>query len=102
MYLTYLPFIDECYKLSHFKLCYEGRLHPIQHLDYWLELTFTEVHPNTNLLREHGRPKTSQIHNEMDWREANTEVRRRICKGEGHNKHTCPLRNLGASSSIHS
>ena len=70
--------------------------------DYWPKLSFTEVHPNANLLREHGRPKTSRIHNEMDWREAGTKVRCGICKGSGHNKRTCPLRNLGASSSSHS
>ena len=102
MRLSYVHLIDEYYKLSHLKLCYECRFHPIQHPDYWPELSFTEVHPNANLLREHGRPKTSRIHNEMDWREAGTKVRCGICKGSGHNKRTCPLRNLGASSSSHS
>ncbi|KAA0066827.1 uncharacterized protein E6C27_scaffold271G001850 [Cucumis melo var. makuwa] len=63
-------YIDECYLLSNFKRCYVGRFHTIQHPDYWPELSFTEVRPNANLLKGPGRPRTTRIHNEMDWKES--------------------------------
>ncbi|XP_031737534.1 uncharacterized protein LOC116402427 [Cucumis sativus] len=98
MHLTYVPYIDECYLLSTFKRCYDGRFHPIQHSDYWPEISFTEVRPNADLLKGPGRPRTTRIQNEMDWKESSQSIRCTICKVEGHNRRTCPER---ASSSRH-
>ncbi|KAA0054037.1 uncharacterized protein E6C27_scaffold318G001000 [Cucumis melo var. makuwa] len=99
MHLTYAAYIDECYLLSNFKQCYVGRFHPIQHLDYSPELSFTEVRPNADLLKGPGRPRTTRIHNKMDWKESSQSLICTICKVEGHNRRTCPQR--ASSSSRH-
>ena len=96
MHLTYIPYIDKCYLLFIFKR-YDGRFHLIQHSDYWLELSFTEVCPNANLLKGSGRARTTRIQNEMEWKESRQSLRCTVCKVEGHNIHTCPQRAYSSS-----
>ncbi|KGN51592.1 hypothetical protein Csa_008873 [Cucumis sativus] len=66
---------------------------------YWLEISFTEVRPNADLLKEPGRPRTTRIQNEMDWKESSQSLRCTVYKVEGHNRRTCPQR--ASSSSRH-
>lgn len=83
MHLTYIPYIDEFYLLSNFKRCYDDQFHPIQHPNYWLELSFTEVHSNAGLIKEPSWSRTSKIHNEMNGKESN------------HMTHVSPLNHSG-------
>ena len=59
-------------------------------------LIFPIVHPNSTLVRDKRRPRSSRIRNEMDWREPSVKVRCGLCKQEGHNRQKCP--NRGESS----
>ena len=43
-----------------------------------------------------GRPKSTHLHNEMDVREGKTLVTCGLCKQSGHNRRSCPNKNMGA------
>ena len=62
------------------KIVYDGRFHPIQHSDYWPEISFTEVRPNADILKRPGRPRTTRIQNEMDWKESSNHSDARSVK----------------------
>ena len=46
-----------------------------------------------------GRPKSTRLYNEMDVREGKTSVTCGLCKQSGHNRRSCPNKNMGAGPS---
>ncbi|KAK9987403.1 hypothetical protein SO802_032354 [Lithocarpus litseifolius] len=66
------------------------------------------VMPNSRLIREKGRPKSTRIRNEMDdedrelptslWIENGPKLKCGLCRQEGHNRCRCPTRNVASTS----
>ena len=46
-----------------------------------------------------GRLKSTRLHNEMDVREGKTSVICGLCKQSGHNRYSCPNKNMSVGSS---
>ena len=46
-----------------------------------------------------GRPKSTRLHNEMDVREGKNSVTCGLCKQSGHNRRSCPNKNMGVGPS---
>ena len=46
-----------------------------------------------------GRSKSIHLHNEMDVRQGKASVTCGLCKQSGHNRHSCPNRNMGVGPS---
>uniref|UniRef100_A0A2N9G230 CCHC-type domain-containing protein n=1 Tax=Fagus sylvatica TaxID=28930 RepID=A0A2N9G230_FAGSY len=58
---------------------------------YWEEdPNFPMLRPDPRLLRQRGRPKSTRIRNEMDWRENQHKQSCGLCNEEGHNRRKCP------------
>ncbi|KAJ9675204.1 hypothetical protein PVL29_024234 [Vitis rotundifolia] len=62
-------FVDKHYRMDVYGCCYTPQFNPIPHQAYWPEPNFPIVHPNPTLVRDKGRPRSTRIRNEMDWRE---------------------------------
>ena len=64
--------------------------------------------PNQRLIHKKGRPKSTRIRNEMDdedrelptslWIENGPKLKCGLCRQEGHNRRTCPTRNVASTS----
>ena len=78
--------------------CYVLEFHPIPHEDYWPQPDFPILHPNPEKLQDQGRPRSSRMHNEMDWREPSAKIRCGACKQESHNRRKCPNKEKGEPS----
>ena len=46
-----------------------------------------------------GRPKSTRLHNEINVQESKTSVTCGLCKQSGHNRHSCPNKNMSVGSS---
>ena len=91
-------YVDRYFTMDTYARCYAPKFFPIPHKSYWPEPNFPILHPNPTLLREKGRPGSSRIRNEMDWKEPSVKIRCGICKQEGHNRLKCPTKFEGQSS----
>ena len=91
-------YVDKYFTMDAYARCYAPQFFPIPHKSYWSEPNFPILHPNPTLLREKGRPRSSRIRNEMDWKEPSIKIRCGICKQEGHNRLKCPTKFEGQSS----
>ena len=91
-------YVDRYFTMDTYARCYAPQFFPIPHKSYWPEPNFPILHPNPTLLREKGRPRSSRIRNEMDWKEPSVKIRCGICKQEGHNRLKCPTKFEGQSS----
>ncbi|XP_022154173.1 serine/threonine-protein phosphatase 7 long form homolog [Momordica charantia] len=77
---NYEDYIEEPYKLSRYAESYAPQFQPIPHEDYWIaHPNLPILHPDPTLLRLPGRPRSSRIHNEMDWREPSVQQRCGLC-----------------------
>ena len=73
-------FVDSYYRIENFAACYAPKFSPIPHEDYKPKPDFPILHPVPTMLREHERPRSSCIQNEMDWREPSVKVKCGACK----------------------
>nr|POF11065.1 hypothetical protein CFP56_76579 [Quercus suber] len=104
-------FIDPCYSVSHRYHTYEPVFQPLKDRLAWPDPEETRVvMPNPRLIRKKGQPKSTRICNEMDeddndrelpgslWIENGPKSRCGLCHQEGHNRRTCPTRNVESTS----
>ncbi|XP_028124939.1 uncharacterized protein LOC114321901 [Camellia sinensis] len=68
--LDHLQYVDECYTLKAQMACYQHSFNLVVDAAYWREPNFPKLHPNLNLARTRGRPRTTRLQNAMDWRES--------------------------------
>lgn len=88
-------FVGNCYTESENLASYAPQFKPIPHEDYWTEPEMPTLYPNHARLREKGRPRSTRLRNEMDWKEnwkedADSKKRCGLCREEGHDKRKCP------------
>ena len=76
-------YVDRYFTMDAYARCYAPQFFPIPHKLYWPEPNFPILHPNPTLLREKGRPRSSRIRNEMDWKELSVKIQCGICKNRG-------------------
>uniref|UniRef100_A0A2N9HZV4 MULE transposase domain-containing protein n=1 Tax=Fagus sylvatica TaxID=28930 RepID=A0A2N9HZV4_FAGSY len=91
-------YIDSCYTLTEQLASYSGSFEPLKDEPYWQPIEGPTLRPDPTMLRQKGRPKSTRIRNEMDWRENQPKPRCGICQEEGHNRRTCPNVRSGSTS----
>lgn len=87
-------FVDRIYLVENLLNTYSFPFFPLGHKDYWPTVDTPLLIPNPALVRPKGRPKSTRIRNEMDWRERNQAARCSLCHATGHNKKTCPNKQI--------
>ena len=92
-------YIDRCYTMEEQLACYASKFKPVLDATYWKEPDFPKLYPNSTIRRERGRPKVSQLGDEMDWRESQPKPTCGLCRQVGHNRRKCPNSNVTSSSS---
>jgi hypothetical protein len=99
MSVDVIQYIDPCYKLSERRACYDRSFMPVSDPRNWLPIVGPITCPNPLMKRRRGRPKSTRIKNEMDWREG--QISRPscgICREEGHNRRRCLNANCTSTS----
>uniref|UniRef100_A0A7N2MTP2 SWIM-type domain-containing protein n=3 Tax=Quercus lobata TaxID=97700 RepID=A0A7N2MTP2_QUELO len=97
-------YIDPCYSVDALFRSYAPIFPALKDRLSWPDPEETRrVLPNPRLIREKGRPVSTQIRNEMDesgrrprttpWKEGGRKVQCGLCDQKGHNRRTCPKRN---------
>ncbi|KAF7832722.1 uncharacterized protein G2W53_015055 [Senna tora] len=66
--------------------------HPPYAHHYWPSAPGPTLEADVGMLREKGRPRSTRIRNEMDWRERGELPLCGLCRNSGHNRATCPER----------
>ncbi|XP_075675088.1 uncharacterized protein LOC142644336 [Castanea sativa] len=98
--ISTMRYIDRCYCLEEQVACYAPRFRMVLDSVHWNEPDFPVLYPNVKLRRAKGRPRSTQLLNEMDL---GTEHQPRplcsLCRQEGHNRRTCPTRTVAGSTS---
>ncbi|KAF7801843.1 serine/threonine-protein phosphatase 7 long form-like protein [Senna tora] len=67
--IVYELYIDPTYKLHNIVVAYNYPFHPVAREEYWPEVPGQRLRPNPAALRSPGRPRSTRINNEMDWKE---------------------------------
>uniref|UniRef100_A0A2N9G5E1 MULE transposase domain-containing protein n=1 Tax=Fagus sylvatica TaxID=28930 RepID=A0A2N9G5E1_FAGSY len=83
---------------GHTVISYSESFEPMKDEPYWQPIEGPTLRPDPTMLRQKGRPKSTRIRNEMDWRENQPKPRCGICQEEGHNRRTCPNVRSGSTS----
>uniref|UniRef100_A0A2N9GDJ9 Transposase MuDR plant domain-containing protein n=1 Tax=Fagus sylvatica TaxID=28930 RepID=A0A2N9GDJ9_FAGSY len=78
--------------------CYSRPFEPVKDELYWEPIEGPTLRPDPTMARQKGRPKSTRIRNEMDWRESQPKPRCGICQVEGHNRRTCPNASMASTS----
>uniref|UniRef100_A0A2N9GV52 SWIM-type domain-containing protein n=1 Tax=Fagus sylvatica TaxID=28930 RepID=A0A2N9GV52_FAGSY len=90
-HINVYQFIDPFYSLTEMLASYQPHFEPMKDAPYWEEdPNFPMLRPDPRLLRQRGRPKSTRIRNEMDWRENQHKQSCGLCNQEGHNRKKCP------------
>ena len=100
-----IEYMDRFYHVEERYHSYEPIFQPLKDRLEWSKLAKRRtVMPNPRLIREKGRPKSTRIRNEMDdedrelpnslWIENGPKLKCGLCRQEGHNRRTCPTRNV--------
>ncbi|KAF7812906.1 Auxin response factor 4 [Senna tora] len=58
--------------------------------EYWPSAPGPTLEADVGMLRKKGRPRSTRIGNEMDWRERGESPLCGLCRNSGHNRATCP------------
>ena len=85
-----MEYIDPCYSLCERLATYSYDFCVPKDKSLWWEVAGPKLYPNPNMLWEKGRPMTTRIWIEMDWRESQPKLKCGVCHGEGHNHRRCP------------
>ncbi|XP_030922939.1 uncharacterized protein LOC115949803 [Quercus lobata] len=102
-------YMHHFYRLEERYHSYEPIFQPLKDRLEWPEPAERRtVMPNQRLIREKGRPKSTRIRNEMDdedrelptslWIENGPKLKCGLSRQEGHNRRTCPTRNVVSTS----
>uniref|UniRef100_A0A2N9F1B3 SWIM-type domain-containing protein n=1 Tax=Fagus sylvatica TaxID=28930 RepID=A0A2N9F1B3_FAGSY len=97
-HINVMQFIDPCYRLTEQLACYSRPFEPVKDELYWKPIEGPTLRPDPTMARQKGRPKSTRIRNEMDWRESQPKPRCGICQVEGHNRRTCPNASMASTS----
>ena len=90
-HINVYQYIDPFYSLTEMLASYQPHFEPMKDAPYWEEdPNFPMLRPDPRLLRQRGRPKSTRIRNEMDWRENQHKQSCGLCNQEGHNRKKCP------------
>ncbi|KAF7839004.1 uncharacterized protein G2W53_007486 [Senna tora] len=82
-------YVDPVYKVETMLMAYSQPFHPIGGEEYW-HVSGRPVMPNPQELHPPGRPRSTRICNEMDWKELGNKPKCSLCRVEGHTKKKCP------------
>jgi hypothetical protein len=90
-HINVYQYIDPFYSLTEMLTCYQPHFELMKDAPYWEEdPKFPMLQPNPRLVRQCGRPKSTRIRNEMDWRENQHKPSCGLYNKEGHNRRKCP------------
>ncbi|KAF7802039.1 uncharacterized protein G2W53_041150 [Senna tora] len=90
-------YVDPVYKLETMLMAYSQPFHPIGGEEYWPHVPDRSVMPNPQALRSSGRPRSTRIRNEMDWKELGNKPKCSLCRLEGHTKKKMPQQEAHAT-----
>ncbi|RVW77287.1 hypothetical protein CK203_050145 [Vitis vinifera] len=98
--IDFRSFVQHYYTIQSYFSTWAPLFNPI-HNDYeWPPYVGPVIVPADSMKRvSGGRPKSTCLHNEMDVREGKTSVTCGLCKQSGHNRRSCPNKNMGAGPS---
>ena len=68
-HINVYQFIDPFYNLTEMLACYQPQFQLMKDAPYWEDPNFPMLEADPRLVRQHGRPKSTRLWNEMDWRE---------------------------------
>jgi hypothetical protein len=83
------------FTVEEYKGTYAPMFSPIPDKPYWPTYEGLFFKPDPERRRKIGRPQSTRLKNEMDWKEqADDAAKRRctLCKQRGHTKRKCPQR----------
>ena len=95
-----IKYIDPCYTLQQWLSTYSHDFRVPKDKSLWREVSDPKLYPNPKMLQDKGRPMSTRIRNEMDWRESQPKSKYGVCHEEGHNHRRC-LNVIHASTSNH-
>ena len=96
--IDYWQFVDPVYSVQNIVYAYSAEWWPIGNEEMIPPTSGWRLVPDESTLRGKGRPKSTRIRNEMDWRESQPRQKCRRCRSEGHNARQCPRNSQGQSS----
>ena len=91
--INFYQYIDVVYTNNHILHAYSPLWWPLGNEDAILpsDESWTLV-PDPSFIRMKGRPRSTRLRNEMDWREpSQTRQKCGRCGVQGHNRRNCPL-----------
>ena len=91
--INFYQYIDVVYKNGHILRAYSLPWWPLGNEDSIppSDESWTLV-PDPSFIRMKGRPRSTRLRNEMDWREpSQTRQKSGRCGVQGHNRRNCPL-----------
>ena len=87
-------FVEGYYTTKSYYDTWATLFHPIFNEDKWPIYDGTMIVPLESMQRfGSGCPKSTRLHNEMDFREGKTLITCGLCKQLGHNRRSCKNRN---------
>uniref|UniRef100_A0A2N9EX04 CCHC-type domain-containing protein n=1 Tax=Fagus sylvatica TaxID=28930 RepID=A0A2N9EX04_FAGSY len=89
-HINVYQYIDPFYSLTEMLACYQPQFQPMKDALYWEDPNFPMLEADPRLIRQRGRPKSTRLRNEMDWRENQHKQSCGLCNKEGHNRRKCP------------
>ena len=99
MSVDVIQYIDPCYRLFERRAYYDRSFILVSDPRNWQPIEGPITRPNPAMKRRHGRPKSTRIRNEMEWREGQiSRLNCGICREEGHNRRRCPNANSTSPS----
>ncbi|CAL1380418.1 unnamed protein product [Linum trigynum] len=92
-------FVNNVYKLETVMACYGTSFAPLGEPKGWKKHNDPTLHPNLDMIRKPGRPRSTRIHNEMDCpREGSSQQVCSNCNQAEHNASTCGGQASGSGS----
>ena len=92
-HINVYQYIDPFYSLIEMLACYQPYFQPMKDTPYLEEdpnLNLPMLQADPRLFRQHGRPKSTRLRNEMDWRENQRKQNCGLYNKKGHNRRKCP------------
>ena len=87
-------FVEGYYTTQSYYDTWASLFHPIFNEDEWPIYDSPTIRPPESMQRMgSGRPKSTQLHSEMDVREGITSITCELCKQLGHNRRSCKNKN---------
>ncbi|RVX23680.1 hypothetical protein CK203_000755 [Vitis vinifera] len=98
--IDFRSFVQHYYTIQSYFSTWAPLFNPIHNEYEWPPYVGPVIVPADSMKRlSGGRPKSTRLHNEMDVREGKTSVTCGLCKQSGHNRRSCPNKNMGAGPS---